>query len=204
MRRAVRLIPLLLLAAIVLAFAADFRSDVGRVWAVPPLSLEGFLDEKLPEADPDKPKLKVDNSACYVCHGNYDGEPLVVSHGMEKIGCVKCHGESLAHRDDEDHVTPPDKMYAPEEIAKNCEECHKEHPAPAIDVIKRWQERCSAKTDPKTLVCTDCHFQHRMKFRTVWWNKKTGEFIIRKEGQRIKPAADNTRKADSDTADMAE
>jgi len=196
MRRAVRPIWHIVLATLFLGFGADFRLEDGRAWGIPPLSLDGFLDEELPEASGDAPKLKVDNSACYVCHGNYDGESLVVSHGMEAVGCIKCHGESLAHRDDEDHITPPDVMYAPEDIGKMCAKCHEEHLASAVTVIERWQERCPAKTDPKELVCTDCHYEHRMSFRTVWWNKKTREFIIRKEGERIKRAVDNTTEPD--------
>ena len=195
MRHVTRPIWSVVLATLVLVSGVYFLSENDRAWGAPPLSLEGFLDEKLPEASDDEPKLKVDNSACYVCHGNYDGESLVTKHGMEEIGCIKCHGESLEHRDDEDHVTPPDVMYPLEEIDKACRKCHEEHDAPAVKVVKRWRERCPKKTNPKELVCTDCHFQHRMKFRTVWWNKKTREFIIRKEGERIKRAVDNTSEA---------
>jgi hypothetical protein len=183
---------LLLLAAA--GFLCDFSgSRAEAVAAAPPLSLEGFMDEKLPEAPEAKPKLKVDNSACYVCHGNYDGEELVVTHGMEDVSCMDCHGKSLAHRDDEDNITPPDKMFALDAIDSMCADCHDTHDAPARKVVERWQERCPAKTDVKELVCTDCHFQHRLAFRTVWWDKKTGELVIRKEGQRTKKAVDLTK-----------
>jgi hypothetical protein len=83
-------------------------------------------------------------------------------------------------------------MYTAADIAPACAKCHETHDAPAVEVIARWQERCPAKTDPKELVCMDCHGQHRLKFRTVWWNKKTGELIIRKEGERTKAAKDLT------------
>ncbi len=184
---------LLVIAAVpVLACLVDVWQGDVRAVAAPPLSLEGYMDEKLPEAPADKPKLKVDNSACYVCHGNYDSEELVVSHGMEEIGCIDCHGPSHAHRDDEDNVTPPDTMYAPEDVDKMCGTCHDMHDAPAQKVIQRWQERCPAKTNPKQIICTDCHYHHRLAFRTVWWDKKTGKLIIRKEGQRTKKAEDLT------------
>jgi len=196
MRHTVRPIWLEVSLLLVPLFGILLLSQNDRALGIPPLSLDGLLDEKLPEAGNDTPKLKVDNSACHVCHGDYDGESLVVEHGMQEIGCIKCHGESLAHRDDEDHVIPPDKMYAPEDIDKACGECHKDHDAPAVAVIKRWRERCPKKTDPKELVCTDCHFQHRMKFRTVWWDKKTGELVVRKQGERTKPAEDNTLKSE--------
>jgi hypothetical protein len=193
-------------AIVVLSMAfcclARWRSGVVQAVAAPPLSLEGYLDEKLPEAPECAEAAKVDNSACYVCHGNYDGEPLAATHASHKVGCMDCHGESLAHRNDEDNVTPPDKMYGPEDVKTMCRECHAKHNAPASDVIARWQQRCPAKTDPQKIVCTDCHFEHRMRFRTVWWNKKTGKLVVRKEGQRTKPAGDPTETG-SDRPDPA-
>jgi hypothetical protein len=85
-------------------------------------------------------------------------------------------------------------MYAPENIDKMCRECHEDHNADAKKVIARWQERCPAKTDPEQIVCTDCHFEHRLKFRTVWWNKQTGELVIRGK-ERTKVAPDLTKPA---------
>ena len=75
-------------------------------------------------------------------------------------------------------------MYPPEAIAEKCAECHEEHDAPAVEVIARWQERCPKKTDPSTIVCTDCHGDHRLKIRTVRWNKKTRKLIINKEAAK--------------------
>lgn len=184
----------LILAVIGFGYLAHFWAAEVRAVAAPPLSLEGYLDEKLPETPAEKVELKVDNFACYVCHGNYEDEELVVSHGKEEVGCVDCHGQSYAHRNDEDNVTPPDKMYAPEDVDKMCGTCHKMHNAPARNVIQRWQQRCPAKTNPEAIVCTDCHFQHRLRFRTVWWDKRTRELVIRREGQRTKTAEDHTKK----------
>ena len=164
---------------------------------LPPLKVDRSAPLLLLDEPAEKPELKsphggpvADNSACYVCHGNYDGEELVVAHGKEGTGCIDCHGESIEHRNDEDNITPPDQMYALEDVDSMCADCHDMHDAPARKVIERWQERCPAKTDPKEIVCTDCHFQHRLPFRTVWWDKETGELVVRKEGERTKPAAD--------------
>jgi hypothetical protein len=90
-------------------------------------------------------------------------------------------------------------MYPQESIDASCTAiCHKTHDAPASAVVERWQKRCPTKTNPAEIVCTDCHFKHRLPFRTVWWNKKTGELVIRKGGQRVKHADDYTRQpADS-------
>lgn len=127
-----------------------------------------------------------DNSACYVCHANYEKESLAEVHRKANVGCVKCHGPSLAHRNDEDNVVPPDVMYWPERIDASCAECHLKHNAPARDVLARWLERCPEKTDPQAVVCTDCHGDHRLNFRTVWWDRKTGDLVVRPEGQRVK------------------
>ena len=183
-----------LVAVFALGYFVDFSGDDVRAIAAPPLSLDGFMDEKLPEAPKEKVKLKVDNFACYVCHGNYDGEELVVSHGKEGTGCIDCHGKSYAHRNDEDNITPPDKMYPLEAVDKMCGDCHDEHIAPAREVILRWQERCPEKTDPQGIVCTDCHYQHRLKRRTVVWNKKTGEVILRQEKDEPAKSADEAGK----------
>jgi len=181
-------------AALVLGYLTDFSGKDHRALAAPPLSLEGYLDEKLPEAsEDDAPEMKADNFACFVCHGNYEEEELVVSHGVEGVGCVDCHGASFEHRDDEDNVTPPDKMYALEDVDKMCGACHDMHDAPARKVIERWQQRCPAKTSPEEIVCTDCHYRHRLKFRTVWWDKKTRRLIVRDKGQRTKTADDLTK-----------
>ena len=194
MKRAVWLVFLLIPVALAVLFVAGLCGVEKQVVAAPPLSLEGFMDEKLPEAPKEKVKLKVDNSACFVCHGNYEEESLVIEHAKEGVGCMDCHGKSHEHRNDEDNITPPETMYAPDGIDEMCSECHDEHIADGKKVIARWQKRCPAKTDPETIVCTDCHFQHRLKFRTVWWNKKTGELVIRGK-ERTKVAPDLTKPA---------
>jgi formate-dependent nitrite reductase cytochrome c552 subunit len=153
----------------------------------PPLSLDGLLDEELPEAST-ATKTNSKNDSCYVCHANYTEEELVVVHGEGDVSCIDCHGKSEDHRNDEDNVTPPDKMYALDGVDSMCGKCHDTHDAAALAVLQRWQERCPQKTDAKTIVCTDCHFQHRLAFRTVWWDKKTGKLIVRKDGERVKKA----------------
>ena len=201
MKRAAWLVLLLVAVAVVFGYAADLVEEDVRVAAAPPLSLEGYLDEKLPEAPKKEDVVKVDNQFCYVCHGNYEGEELVLAHAKEAVGCVDCHDESFPHRNDEDNITPPDKMYVPGDVDEMCGKCHKKHNAPAMHVIARWQQRCPTKTDPKTIVCTDCHGGHRLKLRTVWWDKKTGKLIIRKKGERIKVAPDPKKKKPGQPAD---
>ena len=190
MKHAAWLIALTIAAGVTLGYLFGLPGEDFQAVAAPPLSLEGLLDEKLPEAPKDPVKLKADNQACYVCHGNYKEDELAVAHGKEDVGCADCHGKSYDHRDDEDNIIPPDVMFPAENIEKCCEECHKEHDAPAWKVVSRWQERCPSKTDPAELVCTDCHFDHRLKRRTVRWDKKTGEVLARqKQPAQVAPDA---------------
>lgn len=68
-------------------------------------------------------------------------------------------------------------MYPRERIVAKCRECHKSHDVAASAVILRWQQRDLQKINPKELVCTDCHGAHRMRVRTVHWNRHTGKLI---------------------------
>ena len=150
---------------------------------LPPLTLDDDEPLLLLEAPEEEEKSAAEIKAltesqpCFVCHVNYQEEPLAVGHAKMGFSCVTCHGPSFPHRNDENNTTPPDRMYPAENIKKLCSECHKTHDAPAIEVIARWQARCKHKTDPKTIVCTDCHGQHRLKVRTVRWNKATGKVL---------------------------
>ncbi len=173
-----------------LFWAACLMVAPERAAAVPPLSLEGYLDEKLPDAPDEKEAVKADNFACFVCHANYETESLTLVHARAGIGCAKCHGPSLDHCDDEAHETPPDVMFAPEAIDGQCLQCHQSHDAPADEVLARFLDRVPAKTDPARVVCTDCHGEHRLARRTVWWDRKTREMVVREDGQPFKVRRD--------------
>ncbi|MBN2476598.1 MAG: cytochrome c3 family protein [Pirellulales bacterium] len=169
-----------------LARAAE--EDLGNSGGPPPLVIDkgaplllGDAPEEDPFAVPSGPVA--DNLACHCCHMNYEEEPFAVAHAKTNVGCVKCHGQSYAHRDDEDNITPPEVMFPPDKIEANCQTCHDTHDAPAAKVIALWKERCPEKANPEDLLCTDCHGEHRLKIRTVRWNKETRELIIRKVGE---------------------
>ena len=129
------------------------------------------------------PFLRI-NSACYVCHDNYKDELLAVVHAKEEIGCVDCHGPSLDHCNDEDNITPPGIMYPLAKIDSLCQECHDSHDVAAKDVLKCWNERCPEQTDFDKVVCTDCHGYHRLKNRTVRWDKETGDVIVQAPAEK--------------------
>jgi hypothetical protein len=168
------------------AWGADEAGSPKPASKLPPLkslkvdkSAPLLLDEPTAEEGKDQAFLRI-NEACYVCHGNYREEPMAVSHAKQDVSCMECHGPSLEHRNDEDNITPPDKMYALAKIDAGCQaDCHDSHDAPAREVLKRWQERCPDKTDVSQVVCTDCHGFHRLTRRTVQWDKDTGKLLLR-------------------------
>ena len=93
-----------------------------------------------------------DNYYCYVCHINFEEEPLAVGHDENDVRCVECHGPSMLHREDEDNVTPPDILYRRSEVDANCMNCHDRHDDKSEEIDKPL---------PKVKVCTDCHGEHR-------------------------------------------
>lgn len=176
-----------------LALAAD--GPAAKPKGPPPLKVDRSAPLLLDDAPPKKPAdapsgPRADNQACFVCHTNYQEEELAKQHADANEGCVKCHGESIAHRNDENNTTPPDVMYPAEAIDTACVKCHETHDAPARKVLARWQERCPAKQDPAQIVCTDCHGQHRLKLRTVRWDKKTGKLLSAETPAPKAPAPD--------------
>jgi formate-dependent nitrite reductase cytochrome c552 subunit len=120
--------------------------------------------------------------ACFVCHANYKGEFVAERHAAANIGCVSCHGDSLAHRNDENNTTPPETMYPADKIDPFCRGCHDAHDIPAKEIVARWKELNLDRSDPDKIVCTDCHGRHRMKVRTVIWDKKTGKLLRTNRG----------------------
>ena len=101
------------------------------------------------------------NAACYVCHTTFVREEMSKVHLAAKVDCVKCHGLSDKHANDENiGATKPDRLYKRHQIDRACAECHEEHDVEAKKIIARFCERkLPAKTAP---VCTDCHGTHRI------------------------------------------
>lgn len=102
------------------------------------------------------------NAACYVCHTLFVKEELSKVHVEEKVACIKCHGLSAAHANDENiGATPPDVIFKRDQIDPMCIECHETHDATAREVVGRLlQRRLSPKSPP---LCTDCHGRHKIE-----------------------------------------
>lgn len=120
---------------------------------------------------------------CNDCHMDYIGEPLTLAHAKVGMNCDSCHGRSRAHYSDESNSTPPEQMYPADKIDPFCKGCHHSHDVPPGKVAALWMKRESGKTNPDSIVCTDCHGEHRMKVRTIIWDKTTGKRIHINQGQ---------------------
>lgn len=146
----------------------------------------GKQTEKATAEERAKEEYVVANSFCIACHYDFEEEELALDHELAGIGCERCHGESERHRSDEDNITPPELMYPKSRINPTCMMCHPRHEI--IEVDAHGPLFAGAKTifdeaevpgaGPKEKYCTDCHGkQHRIKVRTVRWDKATGELI---------------------------
>lgn len=116
------------------------------------------------EPPDEEPDLLGANAACYVCHVTFVKEDLARTHLKAKIGCIKCHGLSEKHANDE-HIgaTRPDVTFRRQEVDASCLKCHAAHDVPAKAVVARFLGRhLSARTPP---VCTDCHGMHKIEFK---------------------------------------
>ena len=120
---------------------------------------------------------------CNDCHMGYIGEPLALVHAKAGMSCESCHGKSRAHYSDESNTTPPDKMFPADKINPFCQGCHHSHDVAPGKVVALWMERNSDKTNPDKIVCTDCHGEHRMKVRTIIWDKETGKRLHINQGE---------------------
>ena len=189
------------MVVLVFRFISAADESGGAAKKLPPLKVNKtaplLLEEPLPSTGlVDDKKPRADNNACFVCHSNFQDELMVTVHAKENIGCIKCHGSSVAHRNDEDNVTAPDKMYTLVRIDRSCRECHEDHTASPQKVISMFQARFPQNTDPKNVVCTDCHGEHRLKIRSVRWDKSTGKLVAHDPEAAKLPGAVKKKPAD--------
>jgi len=149
--------------------AADSREIVPA--PAPPVEDGPLLlnDEPLllDEDEESEPAAGADNSRCHVCHINYATEELAVTHARAGKGCASCHGPSDEHIADESWAsggngTAPDIMYPKNKINPSCLACHRADKLPEA-------EHKAALTANATVVCTDCHGDHRLHTRRCNW-----------------------------------
>lgn len=132
------------------------------------------------------------NIGCVHCHGEStvhrndenNTTPPEIMYPAEKIDafCQGCHSTA--------HDIPPKTIIirwlerVKEKPNPSCTGCHKEDDVPPVKIVARWKERGldKSKNDPNKIVCTDCHGDHRMKIRTVIWDKKNGKLLRTNRG----------------------
>ena len=127
-----------------------------------------------------KKETFVANQFCAACHYGFGNEELARKHERAGIGCERCHGESERHRSDEDNITPPEIMYPKQRINPTCMMCHPR--AEIKHVSSHMSLLAGAETifdkSTKRKYCTDCHAKdHRIRVRSIRWNKATGELL---------------------------
>jgi len=160
------------------------NDEDGRTNALPPLLVdkdapllldEPLLLDKQNEVGKHNTPADAKNATCFVCHANYAEEPLAQWHAKVDIACSHCHGESIAHKNDENHTPPPDKMYPPGQIEPACKKCHPTHDVQPAEVVRQWQQHTG---DRKTeVLCKKCHEGHDVPAAAVVrkWQKQTGQ-----------------------------
>ncbi len=99
------------------------------------------------------------NKVCCECHIDFEGEELVRVHEKHQVACVRCHGHSQAHMEDEVRKTPADFTARGKGMEVFCLTCH--------DPIKHHRigphKEEAAKTDPaRRRTCTQCHGEHKL------------------------------------------
>ena len=132
------------------AKSAEVASDGPKV---PADELQDVVAGQSPQAEPpaDNPM-----GGCGMCHIDVEDEVVVSVHFKEKIGCVECHGRSLAHLADENNEVPPDRLFTKKTVDKFCQECHecgRPQPAEQIEPADRPEVH---------KVCTECHQAHTL------------------------------------------
>ena len=135
-----------------------------------------LLEETSAPRQAARTEADAENAACFVCHENYREELLAKSHAGNNVSCTKCHGKSYPHRNDENHATPPDRMFPVTAIVELCTSCHTDESI-SVETEKRVRKDRPDKPASEPVVCTDCHGKHRLARRTMRWNKETGALI---------------------------
>ena len=111
-----------------------------------------------------EPNPQADNSACLDCHLDFADEPIVATHLEHGFGCTACHGESVAHGEDEANVIKPDVLFGRSQVDSLCTLCHDAHKADNQynEFMKEWrgQRRPTGVMLLDDPTCTDCHGQH--------------------------------------------
>jgi len=125
--------------------------------------LTAFLVVAAQDKTPGMPK---DNSACLVCHINFEKEEIAATHLKQGRTCAHCHGVSYEHMNDEEAAAEPDVLFGRSEVEAFCRKCHQSHknPEAAAQFLAEWKSkrRPHGRLILSNAICTDCHGLHRL------------------------------------------
>ncbi len=98
------------------------------------------------------------NAVCMECHIDFETEEIVVVHGIHGVTCVRCHGPSRAHMEDEVRKTKADVTFRGQAMGLFCLTCHE----PGRH--RRVKEHAGELARPlaKRRACTACHGAHQL------------------------------------------
>ena len=98
------------------------------------------------------PAAKPSFGMCGMCHIDVVDEVASTRHVARGIDCVKCHGPSRAHIQDENNEAKPDRLFTRATIDAFCGGCH--------DCLRPSATDPPPDPKPPAKVCTDCHNAH--------------------------------------------
>ena len=90
---------------------------------------------------------------CVMCHVDVADEMKGDKHLVQGIGCVRCHGPSVAHSADENNEVKPDRVFTIANTDAQCRACHECSPQVTAQVRIRHK------------LCTECHGAHKLRER---------------------------------------
>ena len=101
---------------------------------------------------------KETNAVCFECHIDFQGEELVREHEKHQVACVRCHGPSQAHMEDEVRRTPADFTPRGKAMKIFCLTCH--NPGKHGRISTHAAE--ARRPADQRRSCTQCHGEHKL------------------------------------------
>lgn len=94
---------------------------------------------------------------CFECHIDFKAEGLTVVHQRRGVTCVRCHGPSVAHMEDEDRRTPADAKFRGKAMEAFCLTCHDPGRHARLGAHAAEARRAEGRR-----TCTQCHGEHKL------------------------------------------
>jgi hypothetical protein len=98
------------------------------------------------------------NARCTECHLDFLEEGLTLTHQRAGVPCVRCHGHSQPHIDDEVRKTKADVTFRGPAMKVFCLTCHDPR-----DHHSQADHAANATLPPaRRKACTQCHGEHEL------------------------------------------